>query len=127
EVAGEILQDLRGVLAQEHLAAASLPAQVVDVIDVADQVGLFEPHQVPVFVRLQWEVSTRTASAAGAFSSRTGATRVPMRSSPERRRIQPVSPPISRVRGAPWGAPALTRLSAAAQTRVAAAPNVSPR
>src|SRR5262249_19413228 len=41
---------LRCVFAQEHLAASSLPAQIVGEIDIADNVSLFESDPVTIFV-----------------------------------------------------------------------------
>jgi hypothetical protein len=48
QVVPELSQDLRGALLEEHLPAPALPAQVVRVIDVADDVGVLEPDRVPV-------------------------------------------------------------------------------
>ena len=38
------------VFAQKHLPAAALPAQMIHVINIADEIGIFKAHHVPVFV-----------------------------------------------------------------------------
>ena len=129
----QVFQDFRGMLAQEHLAAATLPAQVVDVVDVADEVGLLEPDLVTVLVGLQWTLSTSTARAAGPWTARARG-RERCRCAARRsaggasRRLRSAGSRTSPGRAArhggrrPW-----CRLSAAAQTRVAAASRDSPR
>src|SRR6185369_5830907 len=47
----ERFDHLRSTVTQEHLAAASLPAHVVRVVDISDQVRLFKSDDVPVFIR----------------------------------------------------------------------------
>ena len=46
----QLVKQARGVLAQEQLAATTLPAQVVYEVDVADEIGFFETDDVPVLV-----------------------------------------------------------------------------
>jgi hypothetical protein len=48
----ELVEHAGGVLEQEHLPAASLPAHVVDVVDIPDEVCLLKAHHMPVFVIL---------------------------------------------------------------------------
>ena len=48
-----------GVLAEKHLAASPLPAEMVHVIDVADEIRLFEADDVPVFVGAHFSSPTR--------------------------------------------------------------------
>src|SRR5207248_7577655 len=45
EVAPEVVEHVGRVLAQEHLPAPTLPAQVVHVVDVPDQVGLLRSEE----------------------------------------------------------------------------------
>src|SRR5687768_9217548 len=47
----ECFDNFGRALTQEHLAAAPLPTHVIDVVDIADQVRLFKPDDVPVFIR----------------------------------------------------------------------------
>src|SRR5689334_2291054 len=46
----KLQKNFRDMFAQKHLSCPSLPAQMADVIDVADQIGLFKPNHVPVFI-----------------------------------------------------------------------------
>src|SRR5690349_1373640 len=58
----ERFDDLGRTVTQEHLAAATLPAQVVHVVDISDQVRLLEPDDVPVFIRAHLRLPSATRS-----------------------------------------------------------------
>ena len=47
---GEVVEDIGRVVAQEHLAGAALPANVVHIIDIADEVGFLEADDEAIFV-----------------------------------------------------------------------------
>src|SRR5438270_6403480 len=62
-------ENFRNVLPQEHLPRASLPVQVVDVINVAHQAGLFKTHDVAIFVSLHDALpATKPKAKAGPCS-----------------------------------------------------------
>src|SRR5579885_2725667 len=77
ETFAELLQNLRGVIAQEHLAAAPLPADVAGVIDIPHEVRLLEADHVPVFIGPHLHTSTRRATARRA--ARAGRRPPPLR------------------------------------------------
>src|ERR1035438_3374512 len=52
------------MFAQEHFAATSLPAQVIHIVDVADQVSILEADHVPVLISAHHS-SIITAKASG--------------------------------------------------------------
>ena len=62
----QLAEDLGRVVAQEHLAAAALPADVVHVVDVADQVGLLEADHVAVLIRPHERPPRAPRTRAGA-------------------------------------------------------------
>src|SRR5690349_19828537 len=134
------------MFAQKHLAAASLPAEMVGVIDISDKIGLLKADDVAVFVESHgfsrvhatiWEfaavefLSLRDLSAkaitSGAEFPRTMTAQVQMVSAPERNRVQPSSVLDSKTSGALTGCPIFFKHSNAVHNRVAAASRLSAR
>src|SRR5690349_11338897 len=86
EIVSYVGEDVGGPLLQEHLPAPALPSQVVDVVDVADEIGLFEADRVDVLEVLAHDSdrpSVSTATTMGSGTSRTAVTSVAMRSPAE--------------------------------------------
>src|SRR5262249_16263933 len=113
------------MVAQKHLAAAPLPADIIHVIDIPDEVRLFKPEGVSKLVGLH-SPATKTANATGWAKPAPGATSVAIRAAPAPSTTQPDATdrgscgvastiPISCRR------PAFFTASIAHQTRVAAA------
>src|SRR5215471_21327835 len=118
------------VVAQKHLPAAPLPADMIHVIDIPDEVRFFEPDGVSKLVGLHCP-ATKTANATGSTKPATGATSVAIGAAPAFSTTQPDAAdsgscgvasmiPISCRR------PAFFTASIAHQTRVAAASSGSP-
>src|SRR5215471_11263536 len=118
------------VVAQKHLPAAPLPADMIHVIDIPDEVRFFEPDGVSKLVGLHCP-ATKTANATGSTKPATGATSVAIGAAPAFSTTQPDAAdssscdvasmiPISCRR------PAFFTASIEHQTRVAAASSGSP-
>src|SRR5258705_10123076 len=109
------------MLAQKHLATAALPAHVVGIVNIADEVGFLEPDYVPVFICAHdCGCSARIATTAWAEGSPSAITQVVIPMSPALRTTQPSRSHAARESGVPGPAPAFFRHSSALHTRIAA-------
>src|SRR4051812_45833392 len=122
QVVADLLEDRRGLLLQEHLAAPALPAHVVHVVDVAHQIGLFEADRVADLVvvgHLQFPSVWSTANTIGSVRSLTVVDQVAIRAAPEASSAHP-SASTWRTVSACVIEPVLRTHSSALQTRVLA-------
>src|SRR5207249_1612234 len=86
QVLANLLEHRGRLLLEEHFAAASLPAHVVHVVDVAHQVGLFEADRMADLVvvgHLQFPSAWSTANTIGSVRSLTVVDQVAIRAPPE--------------------------------------------
>src|SRR6185503_4534650 len=127
ELAVELSQHAGRVVAQEVLAARALPREVVGEVDVADDVGVLERHDVTVVVGARHDAaSTPTSRDAGAVAtataiqpcSTTSHTTVVISMVPARNDAARPDADTMRSGGAGW--PSLAVHSSAVHTRVAA-------
>src|ERR1017187_8575469 len=107
------------MFAQEHFAATSLPAQVIHIVDVADQVSILEADHVPVLISAHHS-SIITAKASGPSTFCKEALYVRILDCPAPNSIQPSGRAPENTSGRSCRAPDFFRHSIAHHTRVAA-------
>src|SRR5207248_10694776 len=110
QVVANVREHLGCLLQQEHLPATALPAQVVDVVDVAHQVGLLETDPMPdLVIRFHYHVSLSVSmvNTTGSAMSRKAVWKLAMRMEPARNSTHRSGPGSSAVSASPPAGPGL--------------------
>src|SRR5215213_2061814 len=118
-------QDGRGLIAEKHFSATALPSQVVCIIDIADQIGLFKSNYVAVLICPHFCSFTRMDNTSRSSAPRTAVANVAISRGPDESSTHP-SIEEENTSAAFTIAPAFFIHSMAVQTRVAEAFHSSP-